>query len=134
VIAIDAGRSHTLHRAAHEHASAALGANALHFTLDLVGSIAVLIGLLLVRAGYPQADSIAALLVAGLVLYSAGRLMRGSVDALMDTVPPERTANPLLTVHLHPHVTPAQARALASHIRKEHAEITNVTVQERPPR
>ncbi len=94
VIAIDAGRSRTLHRAAHEHSSAALGANALHFTLDLVGSIAVLVGLLLVRAGYPQADSIAALLVAGLVLFSAGRLMRGSVRVLMDTAsaPAEQAA------------------------------------------
>jgi cation diffusion facilitator family transporter len=85
VIVIDAGRSRTLHRAAHQHSSAALGANALHFTLDLVGSVAVLIGLVLVRAGYPQADSIAALLVAGLVLFSAGRLMRGSVRVLMDS-------------------------------------------------
>jgi cation diffusion facilitator family transporter len=94
VIVIDAGRSRTLHRAAHEHASAALSANALHFTLDLVGSVAVLIGLVLVRSGHPQADSIAALLVAGLVLYSAGRLMRGNVHVLMDTAsaPAERTA------------------------------------------
>jgi cation diffusion facilitator family transporter len=94
VICIDAGRSRTLHRAAHQHSSAALGANALHFTLDLVGSVAVLIGLVLVRAGHPQADSIAALLVAGLVLYSAGRLMRGNVRVLMDTAsgPAERTA------------------------------------------
>jgi cation diffusion facilitator family transporter len=94
VILIDAGRSHTLHRAAHRHSSAALGANALHFTLDLVGSVAVLIGLVLVRAGYPQADSIAALLVAGLVLYSAGKLMRGNVRVLMDSasVPAEQTA------------------------------------------
>ena len=87
VILIDAGRSRTLHRAAHQHSSAALSANALHFTLDLVGSVAVLIGLVLVRAGHPQADSIAALLVAGLVLYSAGRLMRGNVRVLMDSAP-----------------------------------------------
>jgi len=94
VILIDAGRSRTLHRAAHRHSSAALGANALHFTLDLVGSVAVLIGLVLVRAGHLQADSIAALLVAGLVLYSAGRLMRGNVRVLMDSAsgPAERTA------------------------------------------
>ncbi|HTR88847.1 MAG TPA: cation diffusion facilitator family transporter [Solirubrobacteraceae bacterium] len=85
VIVIDALRSSTLHRAAHHHGSAALGANALHFTLDLVGSVTVLIGLLLVRAGYPQADSIAALLVAALVLFSAGSLMRQSVRVLMDT-------------------------------------------------
>lgn len=94
VIVVDAGRSRTLHHAAHRHSSAALSANALHFTLDLVGSIAVLIGLVLVRVGHPQADSIAALLVAGLVLFSAGRLMKRSVHLLMDTAsgPAEETA------------------------------------------
>jgi len=87
VIAIDAARSIASHRGAHRHGSAALGANALHFTLDLIGSVAVLIGLVLVQGGYPQADSIAALLVAGLALFSAGRLMRRSVSVLMDTAP-----------------------------------------------
>ena len=87
VIAIDAARSISSHRGAHRHGSAALGANALHFTLDLIGSVAVLIGLVLVQGGYPQADSIAALLVAGLALFSAGRLMRRSVSVLMDTAP-----------------------------------------------
>ncbi len=87
VIAIDAARSIASHRGAHRHESAALGANALHFTLDLIGSVAVLIGLVLVQGGYPQADSIAALLVAGLALFSAGRLMRRSVSVLMDTAP-----------------------------------------------
>ena len=85
VIAIDATRSYASHQGAHRHASAALSANALHFTLDLVGSVAVLVGLLLVRAGYPNADSIAALFVAGLALFSAVRLMRRSVYVLMDT-------------------------------------------------
>ncbi|HTA14095.1 MAG TPA: cation diffusion facilitator family transporter [Solirubrobacteraceae bacterium] len=87
VIAIDGARSISSHRGAHRHESAALGANALHFTLDLIGSVAVLVGLVLVHAGYPQADSIAALLVAGLALFSAGRLMRRSVHVLMDTAP-----------------------------------------------
>ncbi len=87
VIAIDCTRSIASHKGAHRHESAALGANALHFTLDLIGSVAVLIGLVLVREGYQQADSIAALLVAGLALLSAGRLMRRSVHVLMDTAP-----------------------------------------------
>jgi len=87
VIAIDGIRSIASHRGARRHESAALGANALHFTLDLIGSVAVLIGLVLVRSGYPDADSIAALLVAGLALFSAGRLMRRSVQVLMDTAP-----------------------------------------------
>jgi cation diffusion facilitator family transporter len=87
VIAIDAARALASRREAIRSHSAALSANALHFTLDLVGSVAVLVGLVLVRAGYPQADSIAALLVAVLVLFSAGRLMRGNIQVLMDSAP-----------------------------------------------
>jgi cation diffusion facilitator family transporter len=87
VILIDAGRSLTARRAGNRLNSPALSANALHFMLDLVGSVAVLVGLLLVRAGYTRADSIAALLVAVLVLFSAGRLMRGNVQVLMDSAP-----------------------------------------------
>ncbi|HEY7960331.1 MAG TPA: cation diffusion facilitator family transporter [Solirubrobacteraceae bacterium] len=87
VIVVDAGRALASRRVARREHSAALGANALHFALDMVGSIAVLAGLLLVRAGYENADSVAALLVAGLVLFSAGRLMRGNVQVLMDSAP-----------------------------------------------
>lgn len=87
VIVIDAGRSLVSRRAARRYQSAALKANALHFTLDLVGSAAVGVGLILVRSGHPRADSVAALLVAGLVLFSAGRLMRRNVQILMDVAP-----------------------------------------------
>lgn len=86
-IVLDAGRWASSSRVAKREHSAALEANALHFALDMVGSAAVLIGLLLVRSGDPQADAIAALLVAGLVLFSAGRLMRRNVQVLMDRVP-----------------------------------------------
>jgi divalent metal cation (Fe/Co/Zn/Cd) transporter len=87
VIAVDAGRALSSRRVARRERSAALGANAVHFALDMVGSAAVLVGLVLVRAGYPGADSVAALLVAGLALYSASRLMRGNVRVLMDSAP-----------------------------------------------
>jgi cation diffusion facilitator family transporter len=87
VIAVDAGRALASSRVARRERSAALAANALHFALDMVGSVAVLVGLVLVRAGYPGADSVAALLVAGLALYSASRLMRGNVRVLMDSAP-----------------------------------------------
>jgi divalent metal cation (Fe/Co/Zn/Cd) transporter len=40
-----------------------------------------------VRAGYQEADSVAALIVAGVVLVVAVRLMRGNADVLMDRVP-----------------------------------------------
>jgi cation diffusion facilitator family transporter len=87
VIAVDAARALSSRRVAARERSPALAANALHFALDMVGSGAVLVGLLLVRAGYPGADSVAALLVAGLALFSAGRLMRGNVRVLMDSAP-----------------------------------------------
>ena len=52
----------------------------------------MLVGLVLVRAGYANADSIAALFVAGLVLVAAVRLMRRNVDVLMDRVPADEEA------------------------------------------
>ena len=87
VIAVDLSRSIVSWRAARRYESAALEANAMHFAGDLGGSAAVLVGLILVRAGYAQADSIAALFVAVLVLVAAGRLMRRNVDVLMDRAP-----------------------------------------------
>ena len=52
VIVIDASRSIVSWRAAKKFGSAALKSNALHFASDLLGSWAVLVGLVLVRAGY----------------------------------------------------------------------------------
>jgi cation diffusion facilitator family transporter len=92
VIAIDASRAIVSRRAARAFDSAALRSNALHFFSDLLGSTAVLVGLLLVRAGVDGADSIAALLVAVLVLLAAARLMRTNIDVLMDRVPAEAEA------------------------------------------
>ena len=87
VIVIDLARATTSARAARKYTSAALASNALHFTSDFAGSVAVLIGLLLVRSGHQHADSIAALFVAVLVLLAATRLMRRNVDVLMDRAP-----------------------------------------------
>jgi cation diffusion facilitator family transporter len=84
VIAVDASRATISYRASERYHSAALAANALHFASDLVGSIAVLIGLVLVSAGENSADSIAALFVAVLVVLAALRLAKQSVDVLMD--------------------------------------------------
>jgi cation diffusion facilitator family transporter len=87
VIVIDIARTLASARAARRYGSVALSSNALHFATDLAGSVAVLIGLVLVRAGYHDADSIAALFVAAIVLVAAVRLMRRNVDVLMDIVP-----------------------------------------------
>jgi cation diffusion facilitator family transporter len=88
VIVVDAGRTLASARTARRHGSAAIAANALHFAGDLVGSLAVLAGLLLARAGYPAADPAAAIFVALLVLVAAGRLMATNADILLDRAPP----------------------------------------------
>ncbi|MGH2934862.1 MAG: cation diffusion facilitator family transporter [Gaiellaceae bacterium] len=87
VIVIDIARTTASARAANTYGSAALASNALHFASDLAGSVAVLVGLLLVRDGYGKADSVAAMFVAVLVLTAALRLMRRNVDVLMDRAP-----------------------------------------------
>jgi cation diffusion facilitator family transporter len=87
VLLIDASRTLTSWRTARRFGSAALLSNALHFGSDLAGSLAVLVGLIGVRAGWPEADSVAALFVAALVLSAALRLMKRNVDVLMDRAP-----------------------------------------------
>jgi cation diffusion facilitator family transporter len=87
VLAIDVSRTITSLRTARRFKSAALLSNALHFGSDFAGSLAVLVGLIGVRAGWPAGDSVAALFVAALVLSAALRLMRRNVDVLMDRAP-----------------------------------------------
>jgi cation diffusion facilitator family transporter len=92
VMLIDAVRATASWRAARRYESAALASNALHFGSDLLGSTAVLAGLLAVRAGHPAADAIAALIVAVLVVSAAIRLMRQNVNVLMDRSPADAEA------------------------------------------
>jgi cation diffusion facilitator family transporter len=89
VIMVDASRLTVSRRTSRQYRSAALSSNALHFASDLAGSVAVLIGLLFARAGYPNGDSVAALFVAALVLVAAARLARTNIDVLMDRAPTE---------------------------------------------
>ena len=92
VIAVDLSRTVVSWRASRRYRSAALAANALHFGSDLAGSGAVLLGLVLVHAGYRRADSAAALFVAVLVMVAAARLMKRNVDVLMDRAPADAEA------------------------------------------
>ena len=92
VIVIDASRVWVSWRVARRYRSAALASNALHFGSDLGGSAAVLAGLLFVRAGHPDGDSVAALFVGALVLVAASRLIKRNVDVLMDRAPVDAEA------------------------------------------
>ncbi|HWI22964.1 MAG TPA: cation diffusion facilitator family transporter [Baekduia sp.] len=84
VIAIDIARMLSSRAVARRHNSPALAANTLHFASDFAGSLAVLVGLVLVSSGVKEADAIAALFVAALVIVAALRLAIRSSGVLMD--------------------------------------------------
>jgi cation diffusion facilitator family transporter len=91
-IVVDVSRTSASLAAARRFNSPALRSNALHFGSDLVGSLAVLGGLLAVRAGVMQGDAVAALLVAAIILIATVRLMTVNADVLMDRTPWEARA------------------------------------------
>ncbi len=95
-IVVDIGRSRALMRVARKHNSQALEADALHFGTDVWSSIVVFLGLVLVKLadlwpGYRdwllRADSVAALVVAVIVIWVSCRLGRRTIDALLDRAP-----------------------------------------------
>jgi cation diffusion facilitator family transporter len=88
-IAVDYSRGRALARAARITRSAALEADALHFTSDIASSLVVLLGLGLTRIGYPQADALCSIGVAVIVAWIGVRLGKKAVDALADRVPPD---------------------------------------------
>jgi cation diffusion facilitator family transporter len=93
-IAVDAWRSRALGRIAAKYDSQALEADALHFSTDIWSSSVVILGLAVVELGriyrlpwLMKADPIAALFVAGVVVYVSWRLARKTIDALLDAAP-----------------------------------------------
>ncbi len=93
-IAIDWTRSRILYRTAKKYDSQALEADALHFSTDIWSSAVVIVGLACVwlsaRLGIPllaKADAMAALMVAGIVVYVSMQLGGRTVAALIDGVP-----------------------------------------------
>jgi cation diffusion facilitator family transporter len=87
-IVLDFTRSRLLYRVARKTHSAALEADALHFSSDIGSSAVVLVGLVFTQFGYPQADPIAALGVSIFVLFICVRLGLRAVDRLVDKVEP----------------------------------------------
>lgn len=86
-IIIDISRSRALMKVAKKHNSQALEADALHFSTDIWSSSVVLLGLICANFGIFIADSIAALMVAVIVIYVSYKLGRQSINVLLDRVP-----------------------------------------------
>jgi len=93
-IIVDVSRVRVLKKAAKEHGSQALEANALHFSSDVWSSSVVIVGLVCVSFGtyfkvsvLKLADPIAALGVALLVIKVSVKLAKETIDVLLDTAP-----------------------------------------------
>jgi cation diffusion facilitator family transporter len=94
-IVIDVSRSRALLRVAKRTGSQALEADALHFSTDVWSSAVVIFGLALVflapRLGLPwlvKGDTVAALMVAAIVIWVSVQLGRKAVADLLDEAPP----------------------------------------------
>lgn len=82
---INAAWATFLFRFGRRRRSPAFVAEAWHLTSDVISSLGVLVGLLLVVAtGWAPLDSLVAVLVAGNILWSGWRVVRDSVSGLMD--------------------------------------------------
>jgi cation diffusion facilitator family transporter len=94
-IVVDINRSRLLYAAARKYNSQALEADALHFSTDIWSSSVVILGLIGVRladafpqaAFLAQADAVAALFVAAIVVVVSVQLGKRTVEALLDAVP-----------------------------------------------
>jgi cation diffusion facilitator family transporter len=86
-IAVNFWRARALHRTARETRSQALAADALHFTSDVLGSVAVIIGLALAGFGFWWGDAAAAIAVAVMIALLGLRMARSTVETLLDRAP-----------------------------------------------
>lgn len=94
-IVVDVSRSRILYAVAKKHNSQALEADALHFSTDIWSSSVVILGLIgvLISGLHPgvaflkQADAVAALGVALIVVFVSVELGIRTVQALLDTAP-----------------------------------------------
>jgi cation diffusion facilitator family transporter len=93
-IGVDLWRSRALGKIAEKYDSQALEADALHFSTDVWSSSVVILGLFLVMIGRSyhigwlrDADPVAALVVAGIVVHVSWRLAHKTIDALLDAAP-----------------------------------------------
>src|SRR4051812_27109272 len=86
-ISVNFWRARALHRTARDTRSEALAADALHFASDVLGSVAVMIGLGLSALGFVWGDAAAAIGVAVMISVLGLRLGRSTVETLLDRAP-----------------------------------------------
>jgi cation diffusion facilitator family transporter len=127
---------------AKKEGSSALEADSAHFTTDVISSVSVLAGLVLVRLGFPIGDPLAAMVVGAVMLYISVELLLHSFFVFMDFSPDKKVMDKiarimesekritrfhklrarvagsrvLVDVHIHvPHGMPIETAHLISH-------------------
>jgi cation diffusion facilitator family transporter len=86
-LVIESGRAAVLRRVGRQASSEAMQAEATNRFSDVLATLGVLAGLIGVRLGLSWADSVAALLVAGIIARAAGLIAWRSGDILIDRAP-----------------------------------------------
>jgi cation diffusion facilitator family transporter len=86
-LVIESGRAAVLRRVGRAAQSEALQADATNRLSDVLATVGVIAGLVGVRMGFVWADSVAALLVAGIIARAAGLVAWRSGDTLIDRAP-----------------------------------------------
>lgn len=106
----------------------------LHVMSDALGSVGVIIsGLLMYFFGLSNADSVASIIIASLIFYSAGRLVFETIDVLMEHTPahidPKAVKQAILTINhakrahdLHIWSISSERVALSVHVELEQGE------------
>jgi cation diffusion facilitator family transporter len=149
-IVIDFTRSRALLKVAKKHNSQALEADALHFSTDIWSSSVVLLGLICANFGFFNADPIAALVVAVIVIFVSYKIGKKAIDVLLDKAPqdtlekvhqaiatfPEvkhthnvkvRTAGAdtfiKMNIHLDPHLSLLQVHEICDKIEQEVSQL-----------
>ncbi len=103
-IAVNFWRARALHRTARDTKSQALAADALHFASDVLGSVAVIVGLALSGLGYPWGDGAAAIAVAVMIALLGLRMARSTVETLLDRAPEGASARATAAIRTVPGV------------------------------
>ena len=103
-IAANFWRARALQRTARDTKSQALAADALHFASDVLGSVAVIVGLALSGLGYAWGDAAAAIGVAVMIALLGLRMARSTVETLLDRAPEGASARAAAAIRTLPGV------------------------------